>query len=144
MDLKSCGVLVVRGRPIHEFLLMEHANRLDIPKGHVDPGETEVECAYRELVEETGIEKDWIELDPDFRFTLRYEVASNRSAYQPAMKTLVVFLGRLLRDCPIKPTEHLGYHWRKWDPPHTIQVKTIDPLLAYTAEFLEGKKRKPT
>ena len=138
MELKSCGVLVVRGRPIKEFLLMEHADRLDIPKGHVDPGETDVECALRELWEETGIRSEWIELDPDYRFATEYEVRSKRSAYKPATKQLVVFLGRLVRDAKIKPTEHLGYHWRKWSPPHAIQTRTIDPLLRYTEEFFSN------
>ena len=54
-DVKSCGFLLVRGEPIREFLLMRHADRWDLPKGHVDAGETEMECALRELAEETGV-----------------------------------------------------------------------------------------
>ena len=55
-QLKSCGVLVFRDEPSLSFLLMEHTQRLDLPKGHVDPGESEIECALRELEEETGID----------------------------------------------------------------------------------------
>ena len=39
---KSCGFLIMRGEPPREFLLMRHADRWDLPKGHVDPGETEM------------------------------------------------------------------------------------------------------
>lgn len=135
-ELKACGVLVFRGEVPGEFLLMEHADRLDIPKGHVDPGESEIECAYRELREETGIAAEDIELDPDFRFVLQYEVRNKRTGNIPAPKTLVVFLGRLVRPVGIQPTEHEGYQWREWSPPHAIQARTIDPLLAYAESYL--------
>lgn len=37
----------------------------DLPKGHVDEGETELQCTLRELYEETGISADDIEIDTD-------------------------------------------------------------------------------
>lgn len=135
-QLKSCGVLIVRGDPVREVLLMEHPDRLDIPKGHTEKGETELQCALRELVEETGITGDDIDLDPLFRFTLEYPVHSKKSG-ELCNKTLVVFLGRLHRDVKIVPTEHGGFHWLPWNPPHSIQVQTIDPLLAHLVEHLK-------
>ncbi len=134
--IMSCGVLVVEGNPVKQFLLMEHADRLDLPKGHVDPGETELECALRELVEETGITADDIELDPNFRFTHEYSVWPRKFDGEECLKTLVVFLGRLQKDVDIVPTEHQGYRWVDWQPPHEIQKQTIDPLLASLDEFL--------
>ncbi len=135
-QVKSCGVLIVRGSPVREVLLMEHPERLDIPKGHTEEGETELQCALRELVEETGITADDIDLDPAFRFTLQYQVQSKKTG-ELCDKTLVVFLGRLHRDVKIVPTEHGGFHWLAWNPPHTIQPQTIDPLLAYLEEHLK-------
>ena len=61
--VKSCGFLVIRNDPNPSFLLMRHADRWDLPKGHVDPGESNKECALRELEEETGITVDDIEVD---------------------------------------------------------------------------------
>ena len=52
---RSCGFLIVAGDPVQSFLLMKHADRWDLPKGHVDPGETDMEAALRELEEETGM-----------------------------------------------------------------------------------------
>jgi 8-oxo-dGTP pyrophosphatase MutT (NUDIX family) len=55
--LLSCGVLVTDG----ERLLLGHATgspRWDIPKGLLDPGETPVGAALRELREETGLIAD--------------------------------------------------------------------------------------
>lgn len=135
---KSCGVLVMRTRPELSFLLMIHPTRKDIPKGHLDPGESETECALRELQEETGIATDDIELDPAFRFTTSYPVRYQKKfGGRTCDKTLVVFLGRLLQVVSIVPTEHTAYEWVCWNPPHQIQQLTIDPLLATLADYLK-------
>jgi len=137
-ELKSCGVLVIRGEPIREFLLMRHADRWDLPKGHVDPGETEIQCALRELSEETGLAATYVELIDGFRFESRYQVRAKKSG-KLYDKTLVIFLGRLVRDVPIAVTEHQGFEWFAWNPPHQIQAWTIDPLLAAVERFMDFK-----
>lgn len=134
--IKSCGVLIVAGNPVERFLLMEHPDRLDLPKGHVDKGESETECALRELEEETAITAADIELDPQFRFTHQYSVWPKFFNREQCEKTLVVFLGRLLREVEIVPTEHEGYRWVDWNPPHRIQTQTIDPLLSEVEAYL--------
>ncbi len=134
--LKSCGVLIVRGDPIEEFLLMKHADRWDLPKGHVEPGESEIECALRELEEETGIEYTDIELIQDFRFWSRYVLPKQDARHPGQPKELVILLGRLVRETEIVVTEHLGYEWFPWQPPHAIQERTIDPVLAAVAEHV--------
>jgi 8-oxo-dGTP pyrophosphatase MutT (NUDIX family) len=134
-EVKSCGFLIVRGEPVHEFLLMRHADRWDLPKGHVDPGESEMQCAFRELREETGILSTDIEVLDGFRFETHYEVRAKKSG-QLYDKTLVLFLARLKRDVPIAATEHPGYQWFPWSPPHQIQTWTIDPLLAEVERFV--------
>ena len=136
-EVKSCGFLIFRGNPIREFLLMRHDDRWDLPKGHVDVGESEMQCALRELDEETGITADDIESVPGFRFTLNYPVFDKRRGGQ-CDKTLVVFLARLKRDLKIAATEHVGSEWFDWSPPHTIQAKTIDPLLRAVADFWQS------
>jgi 8-oxo-dGTP pyrophosphatase MutT (NUDIX family) len=137
MEVKSCGFLIFRGNPPREFLLMRHADRWDLPKGHVDDGETEMQCALRELHEETGITRNDIERIDGFHFTTQYQVRAKKSdrLYD---KTLVVFLARLKRDVKIDPTEHGGYQWFPWNPPHQIQARTIDPLLAAVEEFFHA------
>jgi putative (di)nucleoside polyphosphate hydrolase len=51
----SCGTLVVNGQ--HQLLLCHatHTAHWDIPKGMLDPGESPLEAAMRELREEAGI-----------------------------------------------------------------------------------------
>lgn len=139
MQPKSCGVLIVRGRPIDSFLLMEHADRWDVPKGHVDPGETEIECALREMEEETGIPRSAVTLDPNFRYEAEYYVSNGRYGGDPGLprlKKLVLFLGRLNENHPITVTEHRGFRWFDWSPPHRIQERTIDPVLAQLERYL--------
>jgi 8-oxo-dGTP pyrophosphatase MutT (NUDIX family) len=128
-QVKSCGVLVMRTVPQLSFLLMQKPTRYDLPKGHVEFGEDEITCALRELYEETGIEASSLYLDNTFRFITTYQARSQRYSGKIAEKTLVIFLGWLKQDVTIKLSEHDSYTWVDWNPPHTIQVKTIDPLL---------------
>jgi bis(5'-nucleosidyl)-tetraphosphatase len=139
----SCGFLIVRGQPIDSFLLMQHPHRWDLPKGHVDEGETELQCALRELEEETGIAADDIEVDPTFRFEHSYPVNQKRYGGRGFIeKKLLIFLGRILRPVNIVVTEHHGYEWFPWNPPHAIQEMTIDPLLKQVHEHLQGQSQR--
>ena len=142
-EIKSCGVLLFRSEPEESFLLMKHPHRWDLPKGHVDPGETEIECALRELREETGITADEITLDPCFRYSTQYVIREKRLGGTEVLKTLVVFLGRLARPVEIQTTEHDGFAWFLWNPPLQIQPQAIDPLLASVASYLEGAGESP-
>ena len=128
-EIVSCGFLIYRADPNRSFLLMKHATRWDLPKGHVDDGETEMECALRELEEETGIQESHILLDSDFRFTSQYTVRYKRYGNVQKQKELIIFLAKLKEDVEIVVTEHEGYEWIDWKPPHDIQENTINPLL---------------
>jgi len=132
--VKACGVLLYKDSPARMVLLMRHPDRWDIPKGHVEEGEDEVTCALRETEEETGIPRQQIELDPGFRFEHVYYPRYKWLNNQQVEKTLVVFLGRVPADAEVAPTEHEGFEWLPWSPPHQIQEFTIDPLLAAVAE----------
>lgn len=128
--VQSCGFLIVRQEPEPSFLLMKHATRWDLPKGHRDKGETKIQCALRELWEETGITANQIVVDPDFKFVHQYVVQTKRSGKKKEKK-LTIFLARLIEPVSIVVTEHEGYQWFQWDPPHAIQSQTIDPLLEH-------------
>jgi len=138
--IMSCGILLFREQPEKAFLLMRHPKRWDLPKGHVDAGETEMECALREMEEETGFSRDDVTIDDGFRFTTEYEVRYKRFDNEKRLKTLVMYLGELKGNSKLKLTEHEGYQWFRWQPPHQIQKETIDPLLAAVAKFWESKE----
>ena len=134
--LRSCGVLLMTRTNPRSFLLMRHGDRWDLPKGHVDEGETDLECALREFEEETGIARERIELDPAFRFEEVY-YPIRKKAGERSEKTLVIFLATVPERLPIVATEHVGHDWVEWSPPHDIQVNTINPLLRTLAEYLD-------
>jgi bis(5'-nucleosidyl)-tetraphosphatase len=131
--LYAAGVLVFRQGPPREFLLMAHPTRWDLPKGHREPGEALLACALRELYEETGIAPDQMRLDQTFRFQLTYPVTYDGQRYQ---KVLTIYLGWVQGPVTITPTEHQGYRWVRWGPPHRFDNPTLDPLLAQVAAYL--------
>jgi len=137
----SCGFLIVRGNPIESFLLMKHSRRWDLPKGHVDEGETEMQCALRELHEETGIAAEDIEIDPMFSYENRYMVNQRRYGGKGFVeKKLLVYLAWLKNPVKIKVSEHEGYRWFSWNPPHRIQDLTIDSLLETLERHLQQQQ----
>ncbi|MFN7447935.1 MAG: bis(5'-nucleosyl)-tetraphosphatase [Pirellula sp.] len=144
-QLYSSGFLVFRKshenlglpqqRTTLEFLLMQHEERWDLPKGHLDLGESKKQAAIRELAEETGIQENAIQMDPDFVFTSQYWVNYDG---ERRLKELTVYLALLIRGSEITPTEHLGFRWFPFAPPHSIQSETIDPLLEKVAVHFES------
>lgn len=125
---EAAGFLLMVRRPHPQFLLMQHADRWDLPKGHAEAGESIIETALRETEEETGIDASGIEVDPDFRFVTEYRVVGKRRGTYD--KRVTYFLGFLESKPKINATEHLGHLWWDWPPSKKIQEKTIDPLLA--------------
>ena len=49
--VEAAGGVVVNDRG--EYLMIHRNGRWDLPKGHVEPGESTAECAVREVAEET-------------------------------------------------------------------------------------------
>ena len=142
--LQSCGFLIYRDQPELSFLLMQHPKRWDLPKGHVDKGESKLECALRELHEETGIEESQIEIDPTFKFDQEYVVSLAKYNHKPRNKKLTIFLAKLNEPhFEITPTEHDGFRWIPWAPPHDIQAKTINPVLHAVAEHWIESRSAP-
>jgi len=133
-DQSAGGVILFRP---HEqgwqFLLLRHADRWDLPKGLVEPGETPLAAAHRELWEETGIDPANVAWNPNFLFIHRYTFV-DRSGH-PNHKELTLFLGVLHDNPEIRLTEHLSFQWFPWQPPHQIEPKNVDRVLQAVADF---------
>lgn len=79
---KSCGAIVLNKN--NEVLLVHHnKGHWDLPKGHVEEGETEEQTAIREVKEETNID---IVINSKYRYTTSY------SPKEGVMKEVVFFL----------------------------------------------------
>ena len=136
----AAGVVILVGRTSPaEFLLMQHPDRWDLPKGHLDDGETLVETALRETREETGVVLTASDLLPGFHWDTRYTVKyRKRHGGRPVTKAVRYFAATLTERPEVHPTEHPGYRWMAWAPPHRIQSQTIDPLLASLADYFSA------
>ncbi|WP_404310011.1 NUDIX domain-containing protein [Neorhodopirellula lusitana] len=133
--VKAAGVLLITESSPRQFLLMRHSKRWDLPKGHCDGDETYLEAARREMEEETGIHPDACRFDPHFYFDIEYDVTYKKSPGKIFQKKIRYFLAHLPAVVKIEVTEHESYQWFDWQPPHQIQTKTIDPLLAAVTKF---------
>jgi bis(5'-nucleosidyl)-tetraphosphatase len=142
-SLKSCGVIVFRRQPELSFLLMRHPDRYDLPKGHLEEGETEEACALRELAEETGLPAEAVQLQEGFRFSTTYYPRYRRFGGEVVEKTVVLFLGWLTEDRAVTVSEHGGYEWVRWQPPHRLEPKTVDDVLAEVQRFFESTAPPP-
>jgi len=75
-----------------EYLLLQTSygiHHWTPPKGHVDPGESDLVTAYRETSEEAGFSKEHLQLHEDMKIELKYEVEGKP-------KTTVYWLAKLI------------------------------------------------
>ncbi len=89
---KSCGILVIRKQQQRrEILLIQNlkGGHWSFPKGHMEPGETELDTARRGVWEETGLQVDPC---PALRRTIAYTLPNGNE------KTVVYFGGLLSSD----------------------------------------------
>lgn len=91
--IKSCGFIVYKAENNENFYLIikSHNGDVGFPKGHMEPGENELQTAIRELKEETGMDVDTIY---DFRYQIEYPLPR----VPDAMKQTVYFLGKCVSD----------------------------------------------
>ncbi len=95
---KSCGCIVFNKNK--EILLVKmNLGHWSFPKGHVEPGETEYDTAYRETKEETDI--DCVIVD-GFRFVSSY------SPYKGVLKDVIFFIGIAKTDTPKRQVEEIA------------------------------------
>ena len=104
---KSCGVLpyrIVNG--LREYLIVfeEFSQCWSLPKGHMEAGETEIEAAQRELLEETGLTA---KLDTSSTAVIEYPISP------VATKQVVFFLGQVTGTPKVRMGEIESYKWVK-------------------------------
>src|SRR5687768_2814210 len=75
------------------------------PKGHAEPGESELETATREFFEETGLRR--ISFEAGFREVISYPVEKKGKKHQ---KEVVFFLSRIDPDLVKLSAEHTEIH----------------------------------
>ena len=102
---KSCGVLpyrVVGGHREYLIVFEQFSHCWSLPKGHMEPGETEAETALRELWEETGLKAM---LDCSQTALLEYPVSAK------VRKQVVIFPGRVSGIPKVRQGEIERFKW---------------------------------
>jgi bis(5'-nucleosidyl)-tetraphosphatase len=105
----------------------------DLPKGHVEQGESELDTAKREVAEETGL-KD-IRFVRGFRNTIRYFFQSNGKT---VVKTVAFYLARTRTLQILVSIEHCGYVWLPYEEARRhVKYQNAKEILKKAHEHLE-------
>ncbi|XP_074136327.1 bis(5'-nucleosyl)-tetraphosphatase [asymmetrical] isoform X1 [Sminthopsis crassicaudata] len=117
MSLRACGFIIFRRPRIPkldnsaiEFLLLQTSygiHHWTPPKGHVDPGENDLQTAFRETQEESGLDSSQLNIIEGFKSELNYVVNSKP-------KTVIYWLAEVKDynvEIRLNPGEHQAYRW---------------------------------
>ncbi|PAA91916.1 hypothetical protein BOX15_Mlig014641g1, partial [Macrostomum lignano] len=101
-----------------EVLLLHSSmkkGRWTMPKGHLDTGESLLQCANRETLEESGltVDKDYNVISEFEPVTFNFPASSNPSI----LKRVTIWIGEVKPDAsPVKIShEHRDYRWCRHD-----------------------------
>lgn len=104
----------------------------ELPKGHIEVGESSKTAAAREFEEETGI-FDW-EMLPKFKRILRYFY---RRRGQLVSKSVVYFLGEVKSNSVTISNESKDYAWVSLEEAHAkIKHNNMRQLLSQADQYL--------
>lgn len=140
---KSCGVIVFRDcERSREFILLKYPEgHWDLPKGHVEKGESEKKTARREFTEETGINE--LEVFEGFREHITYTFyAAFPNLKGWIQKTVVFFVGRT-SSCDEAQLSH-EHHDFLWLPENeALEKLTYDNVKEIFKSALNFLRTKP-
>ncbi len=106
---KSAGAVVYNPQTRKYLLLHYPTGHWDFPKGHVEPRESEVKTAKREVFEETGLD---VEILFGFHEIICYKFRERDTLVE---KKVVYFIGLADNENVKLSYEHDGYIWLPYD-----------------------------
>lgn len=134
---KSCGAIVYRKRHGNtEILLIKHVRSgcWSFPKGHMEPGENEMQTAIREIKEETNIDVS-ID-DPSFRQVVVFNPRRDIN------KEVVYFLARAVTfECERQEEEIADVRWVEIGQAGAVLNYDNDRLLVNRAKAFLAKTK---
>jgi len=142
---RSAGAVIfyMDSKDYREYLLLHYpSGHWDFPKGNIEPGETPLVTAYREIEEETGLSRDKLILVKGFKREISYYFTSHGTLIY---KTVIFFLMRSLSKDVRISWEHKGFKWVSYQDALSLATfKTAKNLIkeaeGYIRELIiEGK-----
>ena len=137
IDERSSGAILfsINNEPTKlVFLLLHYASgHWDFPKGNIESGEDEVQAAYREIFEETGIQN--VHFLKGFRKKIQYHyIRKNKSI----RKEVIFYIARTNTKEIILSNEHIGYAWKDYNQAlNQLTYKSAKNLLTEVKMYLE-------
>ena len=140
MTEKSCGTVLFTKKDGEVYYLlikctnMSGRSTVGFPKGHVEPGENEMETALRETWEETSIRAEII---PGFRRETEYRIHGDR------LKRVVYFVasydgGEPARNGDFESFEYLSLPFE--EAHEALTFRNMKGVLAAADRFIKRKK----
>jgi len=136
---KSAGAIIFRKDKEVKYLLLHYpssakANKdyWDLPKGHIEKGEKELDTVKREVKEETGLED--IEIIGGFKEWIKYFF---RFESKTIFKIVTFYLAETkTKDIKIS-SEHIGYKWLSYkEALNQLTFKNAKVIFKKANEFL--------
>ena len=107
----SCGFVLINADSQKILLLkLSDESEWDIPKGHQEKGETNIETAFREVEEEVKIKKSQIAILQDNEGVALVDSYEYVSPVSGNTRKIVLFVGKT-KENPIISHEHCGFAW---------------------------------
>lgn len=131
----AAGVVVVHAeRDGYRYLLLRAYRYWDFPKGLVEPDETPLRAARREVLEETGLADLHFRWGENYRETEPY--ANNKVAryYLAESRTAAVRLGH---NPALGKPEHHEYRWCDYESARRLVAPRILTVLEWAHERLQ-------
>ena len=137
IDERSSGAVIFSNNKElnkSEFLLLHYASgHWDFPKGNIEDGEDEVQAAYREIFEETGIQN--VNSVEGFRKKIQYYYRRGDILIQ---KEVIFYLAITNTKEITLSNEHIGYAWKDYmDAMNQLTYKSAQDLLTEVKIFLK-------
>ncbi len=131
----SAGAFIYRKSTSGISLLLlkkEGRDAYDLPKGHIEKGETAEQAAIREIKEETGLT---VQLFNHFHISTHYVFTSGKEKISKSVK---FFISKTNSSKVKISEEHIGYEWapiKKAGP--MLKHKDLLKILPKVAEYIE-------
>ena len=111
---KSCGCIIIESGKV--LLIKQNDGQWGFPKGHVEPGETEIQTAIREVKEETNID---VKINDKKRYTMEY--ITDKGVF----KQVVLFIAKKISgNEKNQESEIQSIKWMSYD--EAIKIITYD------------------
>jgi 8-oxo-dGTP pyrophosphatase MutT (NUDIX family) len=134
---KSAGFVIFRRNGGTKFLFLTNKGRYDVPKGLKQKGEDDLECALRELKEETGISD--VSIIPNFKRATHYFYRWENTLIS---KDVVYFLGEANSGEVQISSEHDGYSWLTKDEVLSkIKYKNLRGIIMEVDQMISTMKK---